>query len=71
MKIEWESDPDDPFNYTDESGRTGLNGFEEACGIDKSKVVKSDLAYVITIGDTVSSHPEETPFEVETTREGD
>ena len=74
IKIEWvKDDPAHPctLSYSDEQGRTGEIGFSDACGVDSAKTVKSDLVYLITIGETVSAHPDEVPIDVVTTNTGD
>ncbi len=50
----------------------GVEEFQKMCGVDTSKIVKSDLQYKITIeGNNISAHPELVLIEVETTRTGD
>ncbi|MBR5773148.1 MAG: type II secretion system protein, partial [Clostridia bacterium] len=51
----------------DENGNTD---FEAICGVDESKIVKSDLKYIIRIsGDDISAHPELVSIEVESTED--
>lgn len=51
----------------DENGNTD---FEAICGVDESKIVKSDLKYIIRIeGEDISAHPELVSIEVESTED--
>lgn len=56
----------DGLNF-DENGNTD---FEAICGVDESKIVKSDLKYIIRIeGEDISAHPELVSIEVESTED--
>lgn len=56
----------DSLDFDDGSG----HDFEYICGVDTSKIIKSDLKYIIRIeGDNISAHPELVSIEVETTHD--
>ncbi|MBQ6466809.1 MAG: prepilin-type N-terminal cleavage/methylation domain-containing protein [Clostridia bacterium] len=50
----------------------GSTDFEAICGVDDTKIVKSDLKYIIRItGNDISAHPELVSIEMESTESGD
>ncbi len=57
-------DSQNPLTYIEEGASSGTAGdgqdlarFKAASGVDENKSCKSDLAYYITVDNTISSHP--------------
>ena len=59
-----DQDSQNPLTYIEEGASSGSAGdgqdlarFKAASGVDENKTCKSDLAYYITVDNTISSHP--------------